>query len=109
MVLAVIATLAAAQDAEDEGSWIEHFDKKSGKHFYYHSKTRETAWEAPAGAKIQFLQQDDSDGASKAAGKAAGGGSNTGVVMLALLSPIVLPLLGLACERYVPCRHCAAS
>ena len=42
-----------------EELWIEHFDKASGKNFYYEEKTRKTSWEAPAGAKIKYMNSDE--------------------------------------------------
>ena len=47
---------------------------------------------------MQYMQEDGSE-PSKGSGKSARGGSNTGLVMLGLLAPIVLPLLGLACAH----------
>ena len=31
------------------GEWVEHFDKASGKPFFYNELLKQTAWEAPAG------------------------------------------------------------
>jgi len=77
---------AAAQD-----EWIESYDKASNKMFYYHSKTRESAWEAPAGAKIRY--------ATESKGTAGSGEAKPGVsywlVFFAFIIPIGLPVLGL--------------
>jgi hypothetical protein len=96
LLVALLAALSAAQDAA-EGEWIQHFDTSSGKHFYYHSITRETAWEAPSGAKVKFITEgsngEGSNGASGGTGK--GGGASSFWVMMGLLCPILLPMLGL--------------
>ena len=81
-----------------EELWIEHFDKASGKNFYYEEKTRKTSWEAPAGAKIKYMNSDEQQQAR--GGGSGGGGSgkssgNAGMVILAILLPIGLPFLAL--------------
>ena len=77
--------------------WIEHFDKQSGKPFFYHSVSRETAWEAPAGAKVQYMSEAErgGGGSSSGGGTAKAGSSNAGLVTLALVLPIALPMIGL--------------
>ena len=82
----------AAADA-DAGEWIEHFDKSSGKPFYYHAVSRKTAWEPPAGAKVRYMDASERGGSSASGGKS--GGSSAGLVMLSILLPIGLPFLGL--------------
>lgn len=93
LVLCFAAASRAQEEAADSGEWVEHFDKASGKPFYYHSVTRQTAWEPPAGAKVKYMEADG-DSAKTAAGK-GGGGSSAGMVMLAILLPIGLPFIGL--------------
>lgn len=89
--------------------WIEHFDKQSGKPFFYHSVSRETAWEAPAGAKVQYMNEGERGGSSGSGGTAKASSSSPWLVTLALLLPIVLPMLGLLvcyCEPGPPILTC---
>ena len=55
----------ASQGADDEDVWIQHMDDKSGKPFFYHSRTRETSWEAPAAARVRYLNDQESGGISR--------------------------------------------
>ena len=41
-------------ETSDEGAWKETVDSKSGKTYYYHTKTRETTWKKPKG----YVQQE---------------------------------------------------
>ena len=90
---------ALAQEAEvpaeeaGEGEWVEHFDRKSGKNFYYHSVSRKTAWEAPPGAPIKYMEAAERGGEGGEA--ASGGGGTGGIIMLTLALTFGLPFLGL--------------
>ena len=100
----VAASLAAAQPAEaseaeaageeERGQWIEHWDKASAKKFYYHSVTRKTAWEAPVGAKVVYMDETGGGSGGQGGGRSSKG-AGSGAVALGLLVPIVLPILGL--------------
>uniref|UniRef100_A0A6V4CQ68 WW domain-containing protein n=1 Tax=Prymnesium polylepis TaxID=72548 RepID=A0A6V4CQ68_9EUKA len=97
LLLGCVALAAAQAEAEPE-EWIESYDKASNRKFYYSAKTRESAWEAPEGAKIRY--QDGSSSSAKAKPES----SNSVMVLLGLLLPIVLPLAGLAY-----CYHLASK
>lgn len=86
--------LAGSAAQEDDGEWVQHYDKASGKPFYYHSKTRESAWEPPVGAKVKYSEEGaTSGGSSESSKKDAGLGA--GWVMMAMVLPILLPFIGL--------------
>jgi len=85
-----------AGDDESGGVWIEHFDKASGKNFYYHSATRKTSWEAPAGAKVRYIDGASDGGGSSGRSSSKKSGTSSTWVLLGLLMPILVPLLALA-------------
>jgi len=97
LLLAVTAGQEPEEDLKAGTLWIEHYDKASGKKFYYSQETRETAWEAPLGARVQYMDGSGDGGAQGGGGSAdaTGGSSNTGFVLLAMLLPIVVPIAGL--------------
>ena len=106
-LLLLLALPSCAAQGEADDMWIEHFDKASGKPFYYHSRTRETAWSAPIGARVKYMDSDASGG--------GGGGTSTasrkkdeGVgsfwVLMAVVLPILLPVIGLGV-----CYHMASK
>ena len=66
------------------------------RRFYYHETTRESKWTPPAGARIKYMDGTTSTASTSSSSRARAGGANTGYVILGLLTPIVLPLLGLA-------------
>ena len=88
---------AAEVPAEEagEGEWVEHFDKKSGKNFYYNSVSRKTAWEAPPGATVKYMNAAERGEGGEGGEAASGGSGNGGIVMLALSLTFGLPFLGL--------------
>ena len=93
----------------DAGVWVEHFDKQSGKPFFYHSVSRETAWEAPAGAKVQYMNEAErGGGGSSGGGTAKAGSGNAWLVTLALMLPIALPMIGLLVCYCEPSRHASS-
>ena len=64
------------------------------RRFYYHATTRESSWDPPAGARIKYM--DGSSGATQAKRAKKDGGTSGMWVLIGLLTPIVVPLLGLA-------------
>jgi len=48
-------------ETSDEGAWKETVDSKSGKTYYYHTKTRETTWKKPKGFVQQEKNRNDSN------------------------------------------------
>lgn len=96
-----VAALVVLTAAQEEALWIEHFDEKSGRKFYYHEKTRETTWSAPAGVKIKYMDGDH--GTSSETSTTPQRGGSAGLVMLSILLPIALPFLGLICARRARC------
>ena len=89
--------------AQSEGEvWIEHFDKASGKPFFYNSVTRESAWEAPEGASVQRLAPE---GSSADGSRNGGSSGNVGLVTLAVLLPIGLPIIGLGICYYMASKE----
>jgi hypothetical protein len=87
-----------SQPASGAGIWIEHFDKQSGKPFFYNSVSRETAWEPPPGVKVQYMSEGERSG-SGSTGNTKSTGSSW-AVFAALILPIVLPMVGLlVCYR----------
>ena len=95
----------AAQGEEAEDMWIEHFDKASGKNVYYHSRTRETAWTAPTGARVKYM---DNAGGGGGGGAATPRKKDEGLgsfwVLMAVILPILLPVIGLGV-----CYHMASK
>ena len=85
LVCALIAPTAA-----DDVEWVEFYDKASNKKAYYHSVTRESAWEAPEGAKIREMSPDGTASAQK-----TGKSDQRGTAFFILMLPITLVLGGL--------------
>jgi len=75
------------------GEWVEHFDKASGKPFFYNDLLKQTAWEAPAGARVRLMGVGGGSGGAGSASAATGG--HASLVVLAVVLPIALPILGL--------------
>ena len=92
-VLAALLLAAAAPAAADEAEWIESYDKASNKKFYYNSVSRESAWEAPAGAKIKYMTADESFSQSSSPTKSDGG--NSMMILGIILVPMLLLFGGL--------------
>jgi hypothetical protein len=65
------------------------------RRFYYHSKTRESSWEIPEGARVTYMEGGET-GEGSASKRAKKDGTSSMWVLVGLLVPIVLPLLGLA-------------
>lgn len=86
------ALLVAAPVAADDAEWIESYDKASSKKFYYNSVSRESSWEAPAGAKVKYLSADESSSQSSST-KADGGNGLT--TLSIIVAPMVLLMGGL--------------
>ena len=84
-VLAALLLAAAAPAAADEAEWIESYDKASNKKFYYNSVSRESAWEAPAGAKIKYMTADESFSQSSSPTKSDGGMMILGIILVPML------------------------
>ena len=55
--LAAAALVACALQPATAG-WVESYDKKSNKKFYYDEETRKTQWEKPDGVDIKYLDDD---------------------------------------------------
>lgn len=79
-----------AGTAADDAEWIEFYDKTSNKKAYYHSVTRESAWEAPEGARVREMTSED--GATAQNPRKA---DKRGTAFFILMLPIVLVLGGL--------------
>lgn len=101
-IAALACSSVAAQDdtatPQGEEVWIEHFDKASGKPFYYQEVSRSTAWEPPAGAKVKYMDASGKaggGGGTSGAAASTGGESNAGLVMIAFGLIIGVPFLGL--------------
>jgi hypothetical protein len=93
LALAALALSSPLLVAADDGEWIEFYDKASNKKAYYHSVTRQSAWEAPEGAKVKYMTAEDTSSAqSGGSAKKEGKG---GTVLVIILLPIVLVLGGL--------------
>ena len=60
LISCLVLTAAAQPASAAEEEWIEAFDKASAKMFYYHSQTRESRWEPPAGARIKHMDGSSS-------------------------------------------------
>ena len=88
--LLVAACALISQTAADDAEWIEFYDKASNKKAYYHSVTRESKWEAPAGAKIRQMSADGTASAQR-----TGKPDQRGTVFFVLMLPIVLVFGGL--------------
>ncbi|KAL1528089.1 hypothetical protein AB1Y20_009455 [Prymnesium parvum] len=79
--------------------WIESFDKASNRKFYYSAKTRQSAWDAPAGARIR-----SQDGSTSYKSREQPTGS-VWLVLMSFLLPIVLPLAGLGYCYYMASKQ----
>ena len=66
LALAALALSSPLLVAADDGEWIEFYDKASNKKAYYHSVTRQSAWEAPEGAKVKYMTAEDTSSAGVA-------------------------------------------
>ena len=94
LVAACALLLCVPVAAEDE-EWIEFYDKASNKMAYYHSKTRESAWEPPEGAKVKYVTSDSTSAQSTP----AKGGKSLAFMIVVL--PIVLVFGGLYVLYYM--------
>ena len=90
LLVGCVAFAAAQAEAEPE-EWIESYDKASNKKFYYNSVSRESSWEAPAGAKIKYMSADESFSQSSSSTKSDGG---NGLMILGIILVPMLLLLG---------------
>lgn len=87
VAFAALLLAAAVPAAADEAEWIESYDKASNKKFYYNSVSRESSWEAPAGAKIKYMSADESFSQSSSSRKSDGGNG------LLIFGIVVVPML----------------
>ena len=87
--------LHAAQADVDDDVWIEHFDKESAKPFYYHSRTRETALTPPADASVRYMNSFEADPTQKKDRSSSSPSPSSGIITMAIILPIALPMLGL--------------
>ena len=88
--LAAAALVACALQPATAG-WVESYDKKSNKKFYYDEETRKTQWEKPDGVDIKFLDDDPTVGGGSKQQKGAGAVT----VLAAVMTPVVLVFGGL--------------
>ena len=88
--LAAAALVACALQPATAG-WVESYDKKSNKKFYYDEETRKTQWEKPDGVDIKFLDDDPTVGGGSK--QQMGAGAVT--VLAAVMTPVVLVFGGL--------------
>ena len=96
LALLLACSSSAAQEAEADEVWIEHFDKASGKPFYYQEVSRKTAWEPPAGGKVKYMDASEkAGGGSGSETPAKAGGSNAGWILLIVVLIIGGPFIGL--------------
>ena len=99
-LLAAAALVACALQPAATG-WVESYDKKSNKKFYYDEETRKTQWEKPDGVDIKFLDDDPTVGSGSTKQKGAGAVT----VLAAVMTPVVLVFGGLALLYWrVRCR-----
>ena len=103
LLLALLALYSCAAQEDPDDTWIEHFDKDSGKPFYYHSRTRETAWQAPIGARVKYMDST-SGGGSRPTSQKKDTSLGSFWVLMAVIIPVGLPLVGLAV-----CYHMASK
>ena len=87
--LAAAALVACALQPATAG-WVESYDKKSNKKFYYDEETRKTQWEKPSGVDIKFLDDDPT-----VSGGGQKGGASAVTVLAAVMTPVVLVFGGL--------------
>ena len=88
--LAAAALVACALQPATAG-WVESYDKKSNKKFYYDEETRKTQWEKPDGVDIKYLDDDPTVGGGSKQQKGAGAVT----VLAAVMTPVVLVFGGL--------------
>ena len=89
--LAAAALVACCVLQPAAAGWVESYDKKSNKKFYYDEETRKTQWEKPDGVDIKYLDDDPTvSGGSK---QQKGAGAVT--VLAAVMTPVVLVFGGL--------------
>ena len=88
--LAAAALVACALQPATAG-WVESYDKKSNKKFYYDEETRKTQWEKPDGVDIKYLDDDPTVGGGSKQQKGAGAVT----VLAAVMTPAVLVFGGL--------------
>ena len=101
--LAAAALVACALHPSSAG-WVESYDKKSNKKFYYDEETRKTQWEKPDGNDIKYLDDDPTVGGGSKQQKGAGAVT----VLAAVMTPAVLVFGGLV-FLYWRVRCCLAS
>ena len=89
----VVAALAAAVAGAAEGEWIEFYDKASNKKAYYHSITRESAWDPPEGQPVRYMSEEQFSSAKS--GSTLNKGGNDITVLTVIIMPIVLVFVGL--------------
>lgn len=89
-LVALLLCALIAPTAADDAEWIEFYDKASNKKAYYHSVTRESAWEAPEGARVREMTSEDG-----ATGQKSTKPDKRGTTFIILMLPVVLVFGGL--------------
>ena len=89
--VAAAALVACSVLRPAAAGWVESYDKKSNKKFYYDEETRKTQWEKPDGVDIKFLDDDPTVGGGSKQQKGAGAVT----VLAAVMTPVVLVFGGL--------------
>ena len=84
--VAAAALVACSVLRPAAAGWVESYDKKSNKKFYYDEETRKTQWEKPDGVDIKFLDDDPTVGGGSKQQKGAGAVT----VLAAVMTPVVL-------------------
>ena len=89
--VAAAALVACSVLRPAAAGWVESYDKKSNKKFYYDEETRKTQWEKPDGNDIKYLDDDPTVGGGSKQEKGAGAVT----VLAAVMTPVVLVFGGL--------------